>query len=152
MTAIIKAIAMSAFLFSTAWANYSVAIIEPAHSRAYQRPAQSIDIALTVHKKEPTDTLVVSLNGEFLAANKTNLSIPTADLTPNEYTIRAEIQDETGRVVASDSQTVYVLQNTHAIQLKRAEETKKQAKAQFDALPWYKRAYYHLRQDVQTPR
>lgn len=151
---IVKKCALTAIMLigTASFANYSVSITEPSESRAYQRPAQNIDINIAVGNLKPTDTLEVTLNGQFIGANQHSLSIPTIDLNPNEYVIRAEVQDEAGRVVAQDSKTVYVIQNTHATKLRQAQEAKKQAIAQYRALPWYKRAYYTLRQDVETPK
>lgn len=135
----------------TAFAS-GVVIDEPSESRAYQRPAQNVDIVVSVGALRPTDTLVVTLNDQFLGVNQTSFSIPTVDLNPDKYVIVAKIQDEAGRTIASDSKEIFVIQNTNAIKLKKAEQAKKDAKAKYDALPWYKKAYYTMRQDVQTPK
>lgn len=144
--------AISLALSASAFANYTVTIQEPSESRAYQKPMQNIDIYATVSPKlEPTDSFVIYLNDEVVANNAAKASVPTSELLPNQYEIRAEVQDETGRTVASASQVIYVIQNTAVARANREAERKKREKQLYDELPWYKKLHLNLRQDVVIP-
>lgn len=127
------------------WANYTVKITNPSEDRAYIRPAESVDIALMVEPKlNALETLVVSIDGHFLTANQTNTILNSGDYAPGEHIIKAEIQDETGQVIASDVRTIYLIQNT---QLMRDNRAKAEAKATYEAAPWYKKLLLKLSQE-----
>lgn len=127
-----------------AWA-YTVTINEPNEDRAYMRPAQTADIGISVAPK-PTSlhTLIVKVNGKYHSANTYNVSLPSIDYNPGEQIIRAELQDETGRVVSSDTRKIYFIQKSIIIDEQRKKAKQKIA---YHNLPWYQRLYLSLRQD-----
>lgn len=132
---------------TVAWA-YSVQFVEPAHERAYLRPAQNIEIQVQVEPTPtPLHTLVVRLNGEYVAANRTSLSLPSGDYEVGHYLLSAELQSETGQVIAQDSRAIYLIPQNNLIQQERRRQERLQAA--YDDLPWYKKLYLHLRQDAQ---
>lgn len=127
-----------------AWA-YTVTINEPSEDRAYRRPAQTADIGVSVIP-QPTDlhTLVIKVNGNYHSANTYNVSLPSIDYNPGEQIITAELRDETGRVVSSDTRKIYFIQKSVIIDEQRKKAKQKIA---YNNLPWYKRLYVSLRQD-----
>lgn len=146
-------LATSFFVGMNAFAGYVVTIQEPSLTRAYHKPMQDIDIHVAVSPKlAPTDSFVIYLNDEAVAYNSDKVSVPTANLAPNQYQIRAEVQDETGRAIASASQVTHVIQNTAVIRANKEAMAKKQAKQLYDAMPWYQKLYLNLRQDVVVPK
>lgn len=118
------------------WA-YEVTITEPSVERAYSSPAETLQIKTSI-SPEPTalHTFVIKLDDKVLAINEDNASIATMGQNTGEHTITAELQDETGRVIASDVRKVYFVINTIIMREKREF-----AKAQdaYNALPWYKK-------------
>lgn len=117
--------------------NYSVSIITPTQEQAYQRPAQTVEIAIQVSQKlHPLDTLVILLDDKPLAYNKESVSFASVDYNPGEHTVKVVIKNEKGAVVASDERKIYLIQNTALMRHQR--EYAKQ-KAEYDALPWHKK-------------
>lgn len=134
-TSLFQKLAAAVLILSAmpAWA-YTVQIVEPELEQAYLRPAQSIDIAVRVDPKPtPLHTLVVRFDGNYLAANVDNLSLPTIDYELGQHTITAQLQSETGQVIAQDSRTIYIIPQNNLI---RQERERQKA---YEALPWYKK-------------
>lgn len=128
---------------------YTVSIINPAQEQAYLRPAQNIDISVQVSPTPtPLHTLVVRLNGNYIAANQNNLSLATIDYDVGNYLLSAELQSETGQVIAQDSRMIYIIPQNNLISQERERQAAQQAA--YDALPWYKKLYINMRQgDVE---
>lgn len=127
-----------------AWA-YTVNITEPSEDRAYRRPAQSADIRISVSPKPtPLHTLILKVNGKYHSANSYQTSLPSIDYNPGEQIITVELQDETGRVVTSDTRKIYFIQKSLIIDNER-EKAKQQIA--YDNLPWYQKLYVDMRQD-----
>lgn len=117
--------------------NYTLAIKTPANEQAYQRPAQSVEMAVEVSPKlDPLDTLVLKVNGEIVAYNQYQFSFASVDYNPGELVLSAEVQNEAGRTIANDEKKIYLIQNTA---LMRAKRQAKAEQAAFDALPWYQK-------------
>lgn len=133
---------LPAVLSASAWA-YTVKL--DSSSTAYLRPAQTAQIDVMVSPK-PTSlySLIVKVNGEYKAANVDKIELPSVDYGLGEQVVTAELQDETGRVVASDSRSIYFLQRNLIIE---KEKEKAKQKAAYEALPWYKKLYVSMRQD-----
>lgn len=124
-------------MITPVWAA-ELLITNPGADRAYQRPAQSIDIEVQSGDfgNNREYALLVFFDDKPVAVNENSVSLASADYTPGEHIIRAEIQDSRGRAVVQDKRRVYLIQNTALIRKKREEAQKKAA---YDALPWYKK-------------
>lgn len=124
-------IALIGVVGMSAWAQ-SISIIEPSQSRAYHRPAQSIDIKVQTDGISRLDNVAVLFDGERLGANAREFSLPTHEMNAGEHTIVAQIQDAYGRVIASDSRVVYII---NAGKVAAARKQYNEAMAHYDAKP-----------------
>ncbi|WP_338755171.1 DUF4124 domain-containing protein [Moraxella lincolnii] len=128
--------------------RYQLSFISPSEPTPYRRPAQNIDVQLSVTPSlDATDTVQILLDGQPITQGLT-ASIPTLELNPGEHTLTAQIISHgDGHITSTLSQvnqTIYVIQNNLAVQNKRALQRKK---AVYDRLPWYQKLYFNLRQD-----
>lgn len=128
--------------------RYQLTFISPSEPTPYRRPAQNIDVQLSVTPSlDATDTVQILLDGQPITQGLT-ASIPTLDLNPGEHTLTAQIirhgDGHTTSTLSQVNQTIYVIQNNLAVQNKRALQRKK---AVYDRLPWYQKLYFNLRQD-----
>lgn len=106
---------------------YHIQITDPDKDRAYHRPAQSIDVQATVSPTlEMGYTTAVLLNGKIVADGLT-ASVPTIDLVAGEYTLEAIVMDKNAQTVASDTRTVYIIQNNQIQRKKRAAIAEREA-------------------------
>ena len=122
--------------------------ISPSEPTPYRRPAQNIDVQLSVTPSlDATDTVQILLDGQPISQGLT-ASIPTLELNPGEHTLTAQIishgDGHPTSTLSQVNQTIYVIQNNLAVQNKRALQRKK---AVYDSLPWYQKLYFNLRQD-----
>lgn len=123
--------------------RYQLSFTNPNKPRPYRRPAQNIDISISVTPTlDAADTVEILLDGQQVAQGLT-ASIPTLELNPGEHTLTAQIVSN-GNTTSQVSQTVYVIQNNLAVQKQRALQRKK---AVYDSLPWHQKLYFNLRQD-----
>lgn len=123
--------------------------ISPTEDRAYQRPAQSAEVSVSVAPTPPAYyTLSLLFDGKplFVGASTAmdNINLPTADYDLGAHVLFAELKDDAGRVVASDQRTLYFIQNNIISKQLRAKQASQEA---FNHLPWYKRLYINLHQD-----
>lgn len=128
--------------------RYQLTFISPSEPTPYRRPAQNIDVQLSVTPSlDATDTVQILLDGQPITQGLT-ASIPTLELNPGEHTLTAQIISHgdgyTTSTLSQVNQTIYVIQNNLAVQNKRALQRKK---AVYDRLPWYQKLYFNLRQD-----
>ena len=128
--------------------RYQLTFISPSEPTPYRRPAQNIDVQLSVTPSlDATDTVQILLDGQPITQGLT-ASIPTLELNPGEHTLTAQIishgDSHTTSTLSQVNQTIYVIQNNLAVQNKRALQRKK---ALYDRLPWYQKLYFNLRQD-----
>lgn len=128
--------------------RYQLSFISPSEPTPYRRPAQNIDVQLSVTPSlDATDTVQILLDGQPITQGLT-ASIPTLELNPGEHTLTAQIishgDGHTTSTLSQVNQTIYVIQNNLAVQNKRALQRKK---AVYDRLPWYQKLYFNLRQD-----
>lgn len=128
--------------------RYQLTFISPSEPTPYRRPAQNIDVQLSVTPSlDATDTVQILLDGQPITQGLT-ASIPTLELNPGEHTLTAQIishgDGHTTSTLSQVNQTIYVIQNNLAVQNKRALQRKK---AVYDRLPWYQKLYFNLRQD-----
>lgn len=124
-------------------------VISPTEDRAYQRPAQSADISVSVRPTPPNYyTLSVSVDGKVLFAGASvamgQVSLPSVDYDLGEHTVLAELKDDAGHVVATDRRLIYFIQNSTIAKHNRHQQASQEA---FVRLPWYKRLYINLHQD-----
>lgn len=128
--------------------RYQLTFISPSEPTPYRRPAQNIDVQLSVTPSlDANDTVQILLDGQPISQGLT-ASIPTLELNPGEHTLTAQIishgDDHPTSTLSQVNQTIYVIQNNLAVQNKRALQRKK---AVYDSLPWYQKLYFNLRQD-----
>lgn len=126
-----------AFLLSvSAWA-FNVNFVSPADQSGYLTPAQSIDVKIAVTPTpEPIYTLLFKVDGQYVSANQYETTLATAEYEAGNHLLTAELQDETGGVVASDSRIIYIVPQNN---LARQAREKAAEQAAYDALPWYKK-------------
>lgn len=128
--------------------RYQLTFISPSEPTPYRRPAQNIDVQLSVTPSlDATDTVQILLDGQPITQGLT-ASIPTLELNPGEHTLTAQIishgDGHPTSTLSQVNQTISVIQNNLAVQNKRALQRKK---AVYDRLPWYQKLYFNLRQD-----
>lgn len=126
-----------AFLLSvSAWA-FNVNFVSPIDQSGYLTPVQSIDVKIAVTPTpDPIYTLLFKVDGQYVSANQYETTLATAEYEAGNHLLTAELQDETGRVVASDSRTIYIVPPNN---LARQAREKAAQQAAYDALPWYKK-------------
>lgn len=128
--------------------RYQLTFISPSEPTPYRRPAQNIDVQLSVTPSlDANDTVQILLDGQPISQGLT-ASIPTLEINPGEHTLTAQIishgDGHPTSTLSQVNQTIYVIQNNLAVQNKRALQRKK---AVYDSLPWYQKLYFNLRQD-----
>lgn len=128
------------FCLDVALANsgfYRITMVTPSDHRAYLVPAETMVVEATVEPSPtPLHTLLIKLDDKVLATNQTKVSIPTIGQDTGVHRLIVELQDETGHVVSHYSTTVSFVPKT-LIMKKRQEMAR--AKAEYEALPWYKK-------------
>lgn len=140
--------AVGLLALSSAWA-YEISITEPAVSRAYHRPAQTIEVVANVSPRlHGGDTSAILLNGRVIGDGLT-ARVPTVDLVAGEYVLTAIVMDKNAKTIASDSKTIYVIQKAPFVQKK---QTAIKAREAYDALPWYKKLVIALNPNEQAPQ
>lgn len=123
--------------------HYQLTFKNPNEPRSYRRPAQNIDVSLTINPAlKESDSVQILIDGQPVAQGLT-ASIPTLELNPGEHTLTAQVISN-GTATSQVNQTFYVIQNNLVVQKKRALQRKK---AVYDSLPWHKKLYFNLRQD-----
>lgn len=128
--------------------NYQLTITEPSAERAYRRPAQSIDVQVQIRPAlQAPDSVSIYLDDNEVAQGLT-ASIATVDLTPGEHTIQVMIKNQEGKTLQHISRTVYVIQNTQALQNKKKLAAQQLA---YDNLSWYQKVLLKMRQNENTP-
>ena len=99
--------------------NYQLSMIEPSTERAYQRPAQSIVIALDVKPAlQNGDQVSIYLDDKEIAQGL-SASVATVDLQPGPHSIRAVVKTVSGQTRQQVNRTVHVIQNTLILQKKK---------------------------------
>lgn len=123
--------------------NYQLTITEPSEERAYQRPAQSINVALQVQPVLQAGASVrIYFDGKEVAQGL-NATIATIDTLPGAHTITAVIQSDKGQTLQQAARTVYVIQNTTTLQ--NNKKIAQQLLA-YQNLPWHQKVMLKLRQ------
>lgn len=139
----------SLLLSLSAWAN--ITITEPSQSRAYHRFSQDIEVkaeARPALNRSSGETAAILLNGEVVA-DGLSATIPTEDLNAGEYTLTAIIMDKDAKTIASDSQTIYIIQRGNLNKKKADAIAKREA---YEASPWYKKLAIGINPKVQAPQ
>lgn len=122
--------------------NYQMAIIEPSTERAYQRPAQSIVIALDVQPALQNGDNVNIYMDDKLIAQGLSASVPTVGLQPGPHNIRAVLTTTSGQTRQQLVRTVHVIQNTMLLQRKKALAEQLMA---YERLPWHQKVLLRMR-------
>lgn len=125
--------------------NYQLSIMEPSTERAYQRPAQNIDIVLQVTPQLKRGAKInISIDGN-VRTEGLSLSVPTVDLTPGPHTITAQVIDGTGEVRATATRTVHVIQNTMLLQQKKQAAKLTEQLLAYERLPWHQKLLVRMK-------
>ena len=128
--------------------EYQLTMTEPSESRAYQRPAQIIEVTVqTQPALQAGDSVSIYLDSTVVAQG-TSASIATVDLLPGEHSVQAVIRNKEGQVLKQISRTVYVIQNT--LTLRDNKKIAEQLLA-YERLPWHQKVLLKLRQDNKQP-
>ncbi|MEN6670203.1 DUF4124 domain-containing protein [Psychrobacter sp. B38] len=123
--------------------NYQLAMVEPSEERAYRRPAQSINVSVQVNPSlQAGDRISIYLDNNEVAQGLIS-TIGTVNVLPGEHEIKAVIKNERGEVLQQVARTVYVIQNTTALQNKK--KMAKQLLA-YQNLPWHQKVMLKMRQ------
>lgn len=127
--------------------DYGLKIISPNVSTVLYPSVTEVAIEVAHEPLTPLDTLYVYVDGKTLLINEDKTTLPTLQLGIGTHKIVAQIVNEKGRVVGSDSKDFGILLNPAITQKVRAKEKAEKDFAQYQAMPWYKKAYLHMRQD-----
>lgn len=123
--------------------SYQLMIAEPSETRAYRRPAQSIEVRVQVTPAlQAGDGVRIYLDGSEIAQGL-SASIATVDLMPGAHNIKAVIQNEKGRLLKETARTVHVIQNTQTLQNNKKIAQQRLA---YQNLPWHQKLLLKLRQ------
>lgn len=132
----------------SAW-GYTLTINEPADGQGYLSPAQTVNVQVAVSPApDSLHEVMIYLDDQVVAVGN-QANIKTLGQNAGRHTITAELQNEKGQVVASDSRTVYFVLNSLIMRQQRAEA---KAKAEYDALPWYKKVLKKINPDPPKPQ
>ena len=129
--------------------NYQLTMTEPSEKRAYRRPAQSIVVSVQLKPAlQAGDTVTIYLDGQAVAQGL-SASLPTVDILPGEHSVQATVSNAKGQTIQQVSRTVYVIQNTKAMQNKKKMAEQLLA---YQRLPWQQKLLLKLRQkEAPTP-
>lgn len=123
--------------------SYQLMIAEPSETRAYRRPAQSIEVRVQVTPAlQAGDGVRIYLDGSEVAQGL-SASIATVDLMPGAHNIKAVIQNEKGQLLKETARTVHVIQNTQTLQNNKKIAQQRLA---YQNLPWHQKLLLKLRQ------
>lgn len=127
--------------------NYKLSMIEPSASRAYQRPAQNITIALELTPSlQKGDQVSIYFDDKEIAQGL-SASIATVDVLPGAHKIRAEVKSASGRTRQQVERTVHVIQNTMILQNKKKLAEQLLA---YERLPWHQKVLLKMRGNQAT--
>ena len=122
--------------------NYQLSMVEPSTERAYQRPAQSIVIALDVKPAlQNGDQVSIYFDDEEIAQGL-SASIETVDVQPGPHSIRAVVKTVSGQTRQQVNRTVHVIQNTLILQKKKKLAEQLLA---YERLPWHQKVLLRMR-------
>lgn len=129
--------------------NYQLTMTEPSEKRAYRRPAQSIVVSVQLKPAlQAGDTVTIYLDGQAVVQGL-SASLPTVDILPGEHSVQATVSNAKGQTIQQVSRTVYVIQNTKAMQNKKKMAEQLLA---YQRLPWQQKLLLKLRQkEAPTP-
>lgn len=123
--------------------DYRLSLTSPESSRAYRRPAQTIDVQLSLSPAlKSGDTVIIYLDGNEVAQGLTT-SIATLDLTPGQHQLSAAIINANGDTINQVSRTIYIIQNTQALRQKKQLAEQLMA---YKRLPWHQKVLLKLQQ------
>lgn len=126
---------------------YSIKIVSPKVSTVLYPSVGEIVLEVAHEPLTPLDTLYVYVDGKTVLINEDKTTIPALQMGVGSHKILAQIVNEKGQVVATDSKDFGVLLSPAITNKVRAKEKAKQEYAQYQAMPWYQRAYLRMRQD-----
>ncbi|MDO5651701.1 MAG: hypothetical protein Q4G13_06165 [Moraxella sp.] len=129
---------------------YTITITEPAEERAYQRPAQTIEVATTVSPQLSNGESVHLLVGGINLGVGATGSLPTMELDAGSHTIQAIVTDRDGNQVATAERVIHVVQTGAVIQ-RRVARAAQQSYDDYQALPWYQKARLNMLQGFEPP-
>lgn len=124
--------------------DYRLTIQTPQNETAYHRPAQQIDIRLSlVPSLKQDDTLISTLDGKEIGRGaNTSMSIASTDIDPGKHTLTVQIVNNMGQKIASSNSDFYVILTNPLIKKQKQLIAKR---AEYEALPWYSKLGKHLK-------
>lgn len=124
--------------------DYQLTIQSPENETAYQRPAQQIDIRLSlVPSLKQGDTLIYTLDSEEIGQGaNTSMSFASTDIDPGKHTLTVQIVNNMGQKIASSTSDFYVILTNPLIKKQKQLIAKR---AEYEALPWYSKLGKHLK-------
>lgn len=141
-------LALPFMLSLSAW-GYTVSITTPAEGQGFLSPAQTVNIQVAVEPSlDPLHEVMIYLDDDIVGVGNT-VNIKTMGQNAGRHVITAELQNEKGQVLASDTRTVYFVLNSLIMREQRAAA---KAKAEYDALPWYKKVIKKINPDPPKPK
>lgn len=124
--------------------DYRLTIQTPQNETAYHRPAQQIDIRLSlVPSLKQGDTLIYTLDSEEIGQGaNTSMSFASTDIDPGKHTLTVQIVNNMGQKIASSTSDFYVILTNPLIKKQKQLIAKR---AEYEALPWYSKLGKHLK-------
>ncbi len=127
--------------------DYKITINKPDNETSYRRPAQMLDIDLSLDQNlKQGDTIVIRLNGKEISRGKQlKQQIATTELNPDKYTLNVTIENRSNHVIAEAQTNFYVVINNPLIQRQRQLKAEQEA---YNALPWYKKIAIDIKNKI----
>lgn len=123
--------------------TYRFNMATPESEMAYRRPAQNIDVSLSISPTLKAGDRVAIYLDKVQVAEGLTASIGTVDILPGPHQISANVKNIKGDTIASVERTIYILQNTQALQQKKKLAEQLQA---YQRLPWHQKMYLRMKQ------
>lgn len=124
--------------------TYRFNMATPESEMAYRRPAQNIDVSLSISPTLKAGDRVAIYLDKVQVAEGLTASIGTVDILPGPHQISATVKNIKGETIASIERTIYILQNTQALQQKKKLAEQLQA---YQRLPWHQKMYLRMKQN-----
>ena len=123
--------------------DYRLVIQSPQPEMAYHRPAEQINIVLTLTpslKQGDRISYVIDAQ-EIGTSNSTTLSFPSTNINPGKHSLDTMVVNNLNNAIARATVDFYVILSNPLIKKQKQLIAKK---ASYDALPWYRKVAQHL--------
>lgn len=123
--------------------DYRLVIQSPQPEMAYHRPAEQINIVLTLTPSlKQGDRISYIIDGEEIGtSNSTTLSFPSTNINLGKHSLDAIVVNNVNNPIARANLDFYIILSNPLIKKQKLLIAKK---ASYDALPWYQKVAQRL--------